>query len=226
VAYLAHDGWAPEYRRSVRSTFATFYRWLNAEGAIDQNPGERLPRVRVPMGQARPASDDDVRTTLTRADERQRRMLLLGVIGALRRHEIAKVHTDDVDGWGDLRVVGKGGKVRTVHITQALAREIKRQPRGWLFPNGHGGHLTSAHVGVLLRRILPTGVTPHMLRHNAASAWHDAGLSILDLMEALGHASAATTQRYVFEPSGIASDGREPAGREVSGALEWPPPIG
>ena len=199
VAYLARDGWAPEYRRSIRTSLSTFYRWLSAEGAIDENPAGRLPRVRVPMGQARPAPDDQVRQTLNRADDRQRRMLLLGVLGALRRHEIAKVHTDDVDEFtGDVRVVGKGGKVRTVHITTGLARDIKRQPRGWLFPNGHGGHLTSAHVGVVLRRILPVGVTPHMLRHNAASAWHDEGLSIFDLMEVLGHASAATTQRYVF----------------------------
>lgn len=197
VAFMACDRWAPETRRSVRSTLRGFYGWAAREGHIEQNPALRLPKVRVPIAEARPAPDDAIREALTRADHRQMLMMLLGATGGMRRKEIASVHTRNLEG-DDLRVYGKGGRVRVVPLPAALARMIRAQPEGWLFPNGHGGHLSSAHVGVLLRRILPPGITPHMLRHAAASALHDEGLTMFELRRFLGHASVATTQRYVY----------------------------
>lgn len=205
IAFMAARHWSPEYRRSIRSSIRGFYGWAHSEGMIPateanpyaENPAAKLPKVRVPIAEPRPAPDDAIRIALAKADERQTFMLLLGAVAGERRAEIASVHTRDLDG-NDLRIHGKGGRQRVVPLTPALARRIRQQPDGWLFPNGAGGHLTSAHIGVLLRRILPKGVTPHMLRHAAATALADEGLSILELRKFLGHASAVTTQRYVF----------------------------
>jgi integrase len=95
-------------------------------------------------------------------------------------------------------VHGKGGRERVVPLTSDLWRALNRAPKGWVFPNGKGGHLTSGHVGVLLRRILPKGTTPHMLRHYAASELaDDPSITMFDIRDWLGHASLVTTQRYV-----------------------------
>lgn len=197
ITFLAVDRWSPEYRRSIRSTLTGFYGWAHREGHVQENPAARLPKVRVPMAEPRPAPDEAIRATLRRADDRQTFMLLLGAVGGLRRKEIASVHSRDLED-EELRIRGKGGRERVVALPPALARRIRQQGPGWLFPNGQGGHLTSAHVGVLLRRILPAGVTPHMLRHAAASALHDEGLDLFELRRFLGHSSVATTQRYVY----------------------------
>lgn len=197
IAFLGCERWAPETRRSVRSSLRGFYGWAYIEGHIDTNPALRLPTVRIPMAEPRPAPDEAIRIALTKADDRQTFMLLLGACGGLRRKEIACVHSRHLEG-DDLRVRGKGGRERVIALPPALARRIRAQGAGWLFPNGFNGHLTSAHVGVLLRRILPTAITPHMLRHAAASALHDEGLTMYELRRFLGHASIATTQRYVY----------------------------
>ena len=197
LAFLSATHWAPEYRRSVRSTFRVFYGWAYKERLIGVNPADDLPKVRVPVSEPRPAPDDAIRQALKKADNRQALMLLLAAACGLRRAEVAAVHTGDLSD-GLLRVKGKGGRTRVVAVPPNLGRMISACPDGWLFPNGAGSHYTSAHVGVLLRRILPCGVTPHMLRHAAASALHDQGLDYFELRRFLGHASISTTQRYVF----------------------------
>ena len=40
-------------------------------------------------------------------------------------------------------------------------------------------------------------ISPHLLRHSAASWWLDAGIHIGDVTGQLGHASLSTTTRYV-----------------------------
>jgi integrase len=62
----------------------------------------------------------------------------------------------------------------------------------------------------------------HDLRHSAAYRLaRDPQMPITDVQWVLGHAPLSTTQRYVSEGSGIASEGREAAGRLISGASEW-----
>jgi integrase len=198
IAFMACERWAPETRRSVRSTLRGFYGWAYREGHMDQDPACRLPKVRIPISEPRPADDQIIRDVLHRADRRERILLYLMAEGALRRAEAARVHTRDLEAGDMLRVYGKGGRQRLVPLTGQLYRALRDRPDGWVFPNGHGGHLTSAHVGVLLRRILPKDTTPHMLRHAAASALaEDPSVNMFDVRDFLGHASVATTQRYV-----------------------------
>lgn len=198
VAFMACERWAPETRRSVRSSLRGFYRWAYLEGHIDVDPAARLPKIRIPIAEPRPADDDIIRDVLHRARRRELLLLYLMAEGALRRAEAARVHTRDLESGDTLRVYGKGGRERVIPLTRQLHRALRACPEGWVFPNGMGGHLTSAHVGVLLRRILPAGTTPHMLRHAAASAMaEDPGVNLFDVRDFLGHASIATTQRYV-----------------------------
>lgn len=137
------------------------------------------------------------------ADERVRLMIALGSHG-LRRGEIARAHTDalraDLGGVA-LDVDGKGGKRRLVPLTDALGRELGRLPAGWVFPSPAGGHLTPAHVGKLVSRCLPAGVTPHQLRHRFATRAYAATRDIEAVRQLLGHASLVTTQRYVATPA-------------------------
>ena len=55
-----------------------------------------------------------------------------------------------------------------------------------------------------------------MLRHFCASQLYADGMDLIAIQETLGHAWVATTMSYIHELSGIASAGRETAGRLVS----------
>ncbi|MGH3528397.1 MAG: tyrosine-type recombinase/integrase, partial [Pseudonocardiaceae bacterium] len=62
----------------------------------------------------------------------------------------------------------------------------------------------------------------HDLRHTAAYRMaRDPEMPLTDVQWVLGHAHLSTTQRYLHQGSGIATDGRETAGRLISRASEW-----
>ncbi len=200
IAWLARPNWSPETRKSARASVTTFYGWAYRTGRIAVNPAADLPRIFVPPPDPRPAADEDVQAALRGASERVRLAILLEAVGGLRRAEVARTHRDDLRGsW--LVVHGKGGRSRTVYLPKTIADEHRartaRFPHGWCFPNGKGGHLTPGHIGKLVSMRLPAGVTPHQLRHAAATELHDRGATTLDLRVFLGHAKVSTTQAYV-----------------------------
>lgn len=195
LAYLAGHQWAPETLKSARSSLRAFFAWATAEGLLETDPAARLPAIRIPQAEPRPADDAAIHLALAAADDRTRLMVLLGAVGGMRRAEIAQVHSDDLRG-DDLLVHGKGNKQRTVGLDPVLAGLLRGLPPGWAFPSRQG-HLTPGTVGVLITRTLPAGTSPHQLRHAAASALYEDGIGLLELRAFLGHTSVATTQRYV-----------------------------
>lgn len=145
---------------------------------------------------------------------------LLALAG-LRRSEVAGLLWSSIkvdEGRPVLIVEGKGGKVRTVAIPDALGRALDRCKERLL---AAGGSVEGAllyridrhhNLGVLplkdsgvessLDRSLELagpdlkGVNPHDLRRTFARAARQAGVSLDELREALGHASIVTTDRY------------------------------
>lgn len=74
---------------------------------------------------------------------------------------------------------------------------------GPLFATSHGNPLTQAAVFALVRRLahaagLPAAdhISPHSLRHTAATAALDDGAPLRDVQDFLGHADPRTTRRY------------------------------
>ena len=195
VRWLAGQDWGPETRRSALGSLRGFFAWAVAEELLDRDPTVGLPAVPCPPGTARPAPEPVVRDTLRHTDRRVRTVMVLSARMGLRRGEIARAAVEHVSD-GQLLVHGKGGKRRLVPVHPAL--EPLLPASGPLVPSLlDGGHLTPAHIGVLMRAALPTGVTCHMMRHRFASVSYRATRDLRATQEVLGHASLATTQRYV-----------------------------
>lgn len=198
MRWMAAHEWAPATRKSVRDSVIGFYGWLLATGRLHASPAVGLPTVTVPLGVPRPAGDQQIAQALDRADRRTLLMLRLAAELGARVAEVASVHTERVEDEG-LRLAGKGGRERVVPMPADLRRAILASPSGWVFPGRDPAfHLTPEYVGKLMRRVLPPGITPHMLRHAAASAWRARGLDITEIRDLLGHASVRTTQVYVM----------------------------
>ncbi|HST80170.1 MAG TPA: site-specific integrase, partial [Kineosporiaceae bacterium] len=211
LEFLARPSWAPNTRKSARSALISFYAWMwtegllppNPDGTAAANPAGRLPAVHAPVGQPRPASDEAIAVGLAGASARVWLMIMLGAVGGLRRAEISRVHRDDLDGLR-LRVHGKGGKTRTIDLPEVIAARI-READGWVFANTDVRHptyigqpLTADYVGTLISRVLPKGVTPHQLRHAAASHLYALGVPMEEIQIFLGHAMINTTMIYTL----------------------------
>ena len=81
----------------------------------------------------------------------------------------------------------------------------------------HAAHRMFTRAGAALG----ANWTIHDLRHTAAYRMaRDPAMPLADVQWVLGHARLSTTQLYLTQPSGIASAGRETAGRLVSAGAE------
>jgi integrase len=200
AAWLGAQEWRPSTRRSYRASLVLFFRFLQRSGVRPDNPAELLPSVRVPRGLPRPAPDKIVLAALEAADPRARLAMLLAGECGLRRGEIARLHSRDVeqDLLGiSLRVTGKGGHTRLVPIPAGSALEflLRRLDPGWAFP-GEYGHLTPEHMGRIVSRALPDGWTCHTLRHRFGTTVYRNTHDLRATQELLGHARPETTAIY------------------------------
>jgi integrase/recombinase XerC len=137
--------------------------------------------------------------------------LLLFSTGA-RVSELAAVKIADVDAeLGIIRIVGKGDRERQVFVPNAIVRGLlacciglgsdKRQPHEPLLSLGGGRPASAAVIRSRVSSLaegaaITRRVTPHVLRHTAATALLEAGVDIRFVQRLLGHRSIATTQIY------------------------------
>ena len=198
LEYVAHDGWAPETRKSASGAVRSFYRWGHGMGYLPDNPALQLPSVKVPQGRPRPTPELIV-AQVVRRNDRIGFMAQLGAYAGLRAGEIARVHGDQFTG-NDLIVVGKGGKTRGIPIVHRGLAHRLTVLEGWAFPNGYGSHLSPGHVTRLLSDALPDDWTAHTLRHRMATQAYAGTRDLLAVGEVLGHSRPETTQRYVLLP--------------------------
>ena len=202
VRWFSRQSWAAETRRSHRNTHRAFWAWWTLTGRGEVNPAEALPRVKASAGVPRPVDEISYRAALRDAAPRVRLILRCAAEVGLRRAEIAQIHRrdllQDLGGWS-LIVHGKGDRPRVVPLPAGLAAEIGEQCRRWgyMLPGDDGGHLSPRYVGKLASRALPDDWTLHALRHRFATRAYSLDRDVFTVQQLLGHASPATTRRYV-----------------------------
>jgi integrase/recombinase XerD len=112
-----------------------------------------------------------------------------------------------------VRFLGKGRKERICPLWSETASALRRVIRveggnDVIFNSLRGTPLSRDGVAYLLRKYVrlaakgqspqrPRHVTPHMLRHSCAVALLQAGVDVSVIRDYLGHASVATTSRYI-----------------------------
>lgn len=200
LGWLAGQRWAAETRRAWRSTLRDFYRWAEDVGHVEASPADRLPVVKPSAPNPRPAHEDEYAAALAKADPRDALALRLAAELGMRRAEVAVVHSRDLIGepgaWA-LVVHGKGSRDRLVPVPDGLATTLRSLPAGYAFPGRDAGHLSPRWIGRRVAALLPPGVTMHALRHRFATLAYSVDRDVFTVQRLLGHASPATTQRYV-----------------------------
>lgn len=207
--WMSGKRWARETRRGMRAILKSFYGWAVDTGRADSDPTAKLPRVKAGDPVARPATDDEYAAALANADERWTLALRLSAELGLRRAEVAGMHTSDIVEQGGvswLTVHGKGSKLRRIPLPDALALTLRTVEPGYVFPGrivdrhartARAGHMSPRYMGRRIGELLPPGVTMHALRHRFATRAYNVNRDVFTVQKLLGHASPATTQRYV-----------------------------
>jgi integrase/recombinase XerD len=112
-----------------------------------------------------------------------------------------------------VRLLGKGQKERLCPLwpeTAAALRKIanSESDNETIFRNSRGGPMSRDGVAYILQKYVRQAsgalphlrsirVTPHVMRHSCAVALLQAGIDVSVIRDYLGHASVATTSRYI-----------------------------
>jgi len=201
LAWNGEHAWQRETARAVRSSLRRFWAWGLSTGRTTENIADVVPMIRPEQPRPRPASPSVVAEALHHADPRLTVMLRLANELGMRRGEVAQVCPEDdlvrdSVGWA-LVVHGKGARKRVLPLPDDLASVLQDTPSGYLFPSRDGRHLSAHWVGTLVARALGDGTTMHQLRHLCATEVHAETHDLRLVQTLLGHASLATTQRYI-----------------------------
>lgn len=217
IAQLSASGLAGATVRYIHQVFSLILALAVKDGRLARNPatGVRLPKVAHP--EKRYLSHEQVAALADAAGDRRLVVLVLAYTG-LRWGELAALRVQRVDlmrrrievdqavtevrghlVWG----TPKNHQRRSVPIPRSLVDDLAlhmagRQPDELVFTTARGAVLRNLNFrrdgfDRAARAAGLDGLTPHELRHTAASLAVSAGASVKAVQRMLGHSSAAMT---------------------------------
>ncbi len=214
------------------ATIKVLSRWMYATGRADSDPAshldqparwKRLPDV-LNQKQMRalieaPAPPPNAKPGAPPLWVRDRAILELMYASGLRASEVGRVAVSEVDlDAREIRVEGKGGRVRVVPVGVPAAdaidryqrecralivtaeRAAERRDQGRLFLTRTGRPIDRVRVWQIVKKHARAAglhdVHPHTLRHSFATHLLAGGADLRIVQDLLGHADLSTTQIY------------------------------
>ncbi len=241
MAHLLQLGRTPTTVRRKMAALRTFFRFLQQQGVVDQNPvaslnlpkiGKRLPSVVRADAMAQLLDQLEVAEGFFLLRDRVLLELLYGL--GLRRSELIDLRLPDLDlQQQQVRVRGKGSQERILPVGRPLAKLLEHylEERSAQQPHPETDHLLLTNKGAPLypkwvynqvHRYLSAVSTleqrsPHVLRHAFATHLSEAGADLNAIKTLLGHANLGATQVYThnsIERLKKVYDQAHPKGRE------------
>ena len=221
VQHLHKAGIAPRSMARMISGVRSFYRYLQIDGYLGQDPTELLETPRLPKHLPEVLTLDEVERILDAIDlstvegQRDRCLIELLYSCGLRVSEVCALRLSDLFfDEGFVRVIGKGDKQRVVPISPRAMHEV----HNWLDaradiavkPEDEDVLFVSARRGLRLSRVtvfhniklhvaaagIEKSVSPHTFRHTFATHLLEGGASLPAIQAMLGHEDIGTTEIY------------------------------
>lgn len=214
-------GIAPRSIARMLSGVRSFYRYLQLDGFIEQDPTELLESPRIPKHLPEVLTLEEVDAILAAINlelpegQRDHCMIELLYSCGLRVSEICSLRLSDLFlEEGFIRVIGKGDKQRIVPISPRAVNElhywfdvrrqidVKPEDEDIVFVSARRGrHLSRITVFHNIKQyVAAAGITkevsPHTFRHTFATHLLEGGASLRAIQEMLGHENIGTTEIY------------------------------
>lgn len=244
-------------RNCRRAAIRSFFKHLVRNDVAHSQQYMRVLAIPAKKARQRPSTyveATDMRAIIAMPDRRTRDgwrdytlLLLLYNCGA-RVSEVIDLRWDDLQlvPPRQVRLRGKGKKERLLPLWRETADALRRldgvaasRDRQHVFVNRHGQPLTRDGIAYILGKHVAAAagrerpmlrrkrITPHVLRHSCAVALLQSGTDVTVIRDYLGHASVATTGRYIATNLQMKRDALQTfwkhAGIETAPAKTWKP---
>ncbi|TDR40474.1 integrase/recombinase XerD [Tahibacter aquaticus] len=210
---------SPATAKRKMAALCTYFAWLVKNGSISQSPiKDSNVEIRLPKRLPRAVPRQDVARLFKgyHVEERNNASTQLAVrmlvATGVRISELCAINVGDISPDGaSIRIWGKGNRERTVFVSSLdlqgkLIRALDGRTTATsisepLFVTRRNMRLTPQAFRLRLHRLrtscdVAMRVTPHCLRHTAATLLLESGVDIRFVQRLLGHASISTTEVY------------------------------
>ncbi|MDO5446495.1 MAG: site-specific tyrosine recombinase XerD [Prevotellaceae bacterium] len=216
-----HDiGIHPRSQCRILSGVRSFYRYLEQDGMIEQDPSELLesPQIGEHLPEVLTLEEIDMiedAIDLSKWEGQRNKAIIETLFSCgLRVSELVNLKLSNIyKEEGFLRVFGKGNKERLVPISEKALREIywwfmdRNQMKiqhgedEYVFLNRRGAHLTRTMILIMVKRLAEAAgikktISPHTFRHSFATCLLEGGADLRAIQAMLGHESISTTEIY------------------------------
>lgn len=213
VAQMSEEGIAATSLRRKIQSLRAYYKFLVQKKIVADNPALAVPLPKKSRKLPEITSASEVEDIISETEKIRNSLIIEMLFGlGLRRAELLDVTDSDINFYsGELRVRGKGAKIRIVPLPQELKDKIStwQRERDALYPNlpaprplistAHGAMSPSNLYKIVRGALGGTSAakkSPHTLRHTFATSMLNAGADINSVKDLMGHASLAATQIY------------------------------
>lgn len=204
----------------ILSGVRSFFRFLEEEGEVDQDPSELLesPQIGEHLPEVLTLEEvDKIEASIDLSKwEGQRNKAIIETLFScgLRVSELVNLKMSNIyKDEGFLRIFGKGSKERLVPISKKALKEIgwwfmdrnqmviKPGEDEYVFLNRRGAHLTRTMILIMVKRQaeeagIKKTISPHTFRHSFATCLLEGGADLRAIQAMLGHESISTTEIY------------------------------
>lgn len=212
----AYGNHSESTRNTYKNALSSLFSFAAKTGYIERNPALALENIKTPdQLYSKVLSREQVAQMILKEPEtRNRLMIKILYFTGVRVEELSKLRQasfQQTEAGLVMIVEGKGRKVRSVHLPEHLASEIRiyceALPSLYLFTterNSFGifNPLSTSQIFRVIKRAavrakLSVAPSPHWLRHTSATHAIEAGAPIHVVQRSLGHESISTTGKYL-----------------------------
>ena len=240
---IHEKGIGPRSQARILSGIRSFYRYLQLDGYIKDDPTELLESPQIGEHLPTYLTTEEVDILENSIDlskwEGQRNKAIIEVlfscglrVSELVNLKLSSLYLDEKF----VRVLGKGNKERLVPISSKAIQElqywfldrnlmtnIKAGEEDYVFLNRRGAHLTRTMILIMVKQQaklagITKNISPHTLRHSFATALLKGGADLRAEQAMLGHEDIGTTEIYThMETSDLRKEILEHHPRNVNG---------
>lgn len=203
---------------NIRRYLNTFFQWLEDEDYIIKNPLKKIKKIRIKKEAKKAFSFDEIEKIKLSCEkiksyyDRKRQLAIIETLlsTGCRAAELVNIKLNDINfNTGEVKVLGKGNKVRTTFLNSAAAARIKdyldnrKGDSQYLFCSLQSPYLQLKESGleITIRRLKKLSgidnIHPHRFRRTCATIASKRGMRIEEIQKMLGHEDLNTTQIYV-----------------------------